>query len=53
MAGETNQENHVMSEAEWDEYIDGLIEAHKRGECDPRTCAQCLEPGDPLERWLS
>lgn len=42
-----------MSDAEWDEYIDGLIEAHKKGECNRATCAQCLQPGDPIDHWLS
>lgn len=44
---------HVMSDEEWEAYIDGLIEAHKNGTCNPKVCAQCLQPGDPLERWLS
>lgn len=48
-----DQDAHCMSDAEWETYIDGLIEAHKQGRCNTTTCVQCLEPGDPLERWLS
>lgn len=42
-----------MSDEEWEAFIDSRIEAHKQGVCNPATCAQCLEPGDPVERWLS
>lgn len=51
----TNQvyETDAMSDAEWEEYIDSLIAAHKEGRCNPKTCAQCLQPGDPLDWWLS
>lgn len=48
-----DEEAHCMSDAEWEAYIDQRVEAHKKGVCDPKTCAQCLEPGDPVERWLS
>lgn len=37
-----SQESQVLSDKEWEEYIDGLIAAHKEGRCNPKTCAQCL-----------
>lgn len=43
----------TMSDVEWEEYINELIDAHKQGTCNRNTCAQCLEPGDPLDWWLS
>lgn len=43
----------VLSDEEWEDYINGLIEAHRQGVCNPATCAQCIQPGDPLENWLS
>jgi hypothetical protein len=42
-----------MSDAEWEAFIEARVDAHKQGTCDPETCAACLYPGDPLERWLS
>lgn len=48
-----DQETHCMSDAEWDAYIEGLVDAHKNGACVESTCGQCQQPGDPLEHWLS
>ena len=50
---EETADKGTVSDAEWDEYIDSLVEAHKKGVCNRATCAQCLQPGDPIDHWLS